>query len=85
MIELLQGDIERDGADAARLAKESAKHDEDITTGEVDYKAATKVRETENAACIATRKGYAEPIELDEDVQALYILALRGECHKAHI
>merc|ERR1719191_1055205 len=72
MIELLDADIEKYEADAARLAKEIAKHDEDISTWEGDFKAATKVREIENADYIATHKDYTESIDaLDEGIQTL--------------
>jgi len=72
MIEMLQADIEKYEADAARLAKEIAKHDEDISTWEGDFKAATKVREIENADYIATHKDYTESIDaLDEGIQTL--------------
>merc|ERR1719399_818911 len=72
MIEILQADIQKYEADAARLAKEIAKHDEDISTWEGDFKAATKVREIENADYIATHKDYTESIDaLDEGIQTL--------------
>merc|ERR1719161_1723872 len=72
MIEMLQADIEKYEADAARLAKEIAKHDEDISTWEGDFKAASKVREIENADYIATHKDYTESIEaLEEGVVTL--------------
>jgi len=72
MIEMLQADIEKYEADAARLAREIAKHDEDISTWEGDFKAATKVREIENADYIATHKDYTESIDaLDEGIQTL--------------
>lgn len=48
MIEILQADIQKYEADAAQLAKEIAKHDEDISTWEGDFKAASKVREIEH-------------------------------------
>ena len=41
-------------ADAGRLANEIAKYDEDISTREGDFRAATKVREIDNADYIAT-------------------------------
>jgi len=72
MIEMLQADIEKYEADAARLAREIAKHDEDISTWEGDFKAATKVREIENADYIATHKDYTESIDaLSEGIQTL--------------
>ena len=43
MIEMLQADTEKHEADAARLAKELAQHDEDISTWEGDFEAATEV------------------------------------------
>ena len=43
MIEMLQADIEKYEAVAARLAKELAQHDEDISTWESDFDVATVV------------------------------------------
>ena len=72
MIEILQADIQKYEADAARLAKEIAKHDEDISTWEGDFKAATKVREIEHTDYTATHKDYTESIDaLDEGIAAL--------------
>ena len=50
MIEILQAGIQKYEADAAQRAEEIAKHDEDISTWEGDFRAASKVREIE-AAC----------------------------------
>merc|ERR1719399_1569538 len=72
MIEILQADIQKYEADAARLAKEIAKHDEDISTWEGDFKAATKVREIEHTDYTATHKDYTESIDaLDEGIATL--------------
>merc|ERR1712224_408157 len=72
MIEMLQADIQKYEADAARLAKEIARHDEDISTWEGDFKAATKVREIENTDYLATHKDYTESIDaLDEGIATL--------------
>jgi len=72
MIEILQADIQKYEADAARLAKEIAKHDEDISTWEGDFKAASKVREIEHADYTATHKDYTESIDaLDEGIATL--------------
>merc|ERR1719456_1807326 len=62
MIEVLQADIEKYEATAAKLAGEIAKHDEDISTWEGDTKAATKVREIELTDYTATHKDYSESI-----------------------
>ena len=59
---MLQSDIEKYEADATRLAREIAKHHEDISTWEADFKDATKVHEIENADCIAIHKAYTVPI-----------------------
>merc|ERR1719434_30839 len=65
MIEILQADIQKYEADAAQLAKEIAKHDEDISTWEGDFKAASKVREIEH-------NDYTESIDaLDEGIATL--------------
>jgi len=72
MIEILQADIQKYEADAAQLAKEIAKHDEDISTWEGDFKAASKVREIEHTDYVATHKDYTESIDaLDEGVATL--------------
>merc|ERR1719261_525549 len=72
MIEILQADIQKYEADAARLAKEIAKHDKDISTWEGDFKAASKVREIENEDYLATHKDYTESIDaLDEGIATL--------------
>jgi len=72
MIEILQADIQKYEADAARLAKEIAKHDEDISTWEGDFKAASKVREIEHTDYVATHKDYTESIDaLDEGIATL--------------
>ena len=63
MIEIFQADLQKYEADAARLAKEIAKHDEDISTWEGDFKAATKVREIEHTDYTATHKDYSESID----------------------
>ena len=63
MIEILQADIQKYEADAAQLAKEIAKHDEDISTWEGDFKAASKVREIEHTDYVATHKDYTESID----------------------
>merc|ERR1719460_2429760 len=72
MIEILTADIQKYEADAARLAKEIAKHDEDISTWEGDFKAASKVREIEHTDYTATHKDYTESIDaLDEGIATL--------------
>jgi len=71
-IEMLKADIQKNEADAAALAKEIAQHDEDIAVWEGDQKAATKVREIENADYVATHKDYSESIDALE--RAIVIL-----------
>jgi len=72
MIEILEADIQKYEADAAQLAKEIAKHDEDISTWEGDFKAASKVREIEHTDYVATHKDYTESIDaLDEGIATL--------------
>merc|ERR1719238_88031 len=61
-IDILQADIAKYTADAARLTKEIAAHDEDISVWTGDQKAATKVREIEKADYDATHKDYSESI-----------------------
>merc|ERR1719473_1400124 len=60
MIEVLQADIQKYETDAAQMAKEIAKHDEDISVWEGDFKAASKVREIEHTDYVATHKDYPE-------------------------
>merc|ERR1719456_1807881 len=72
MIEVLQADIQKFEADAGQFAKEIAKHDEEISTWEGDFKAATKVREIENADYVATHADYGESITaLEEAVDTM--------------
>merc|ERR1719482_940777 len=61
-IDVLKADIAKYTADAARLTKEIAAHDEDISVWTGDSKAATKVREIEKADYDATHKDYSESI-----------------------
>merc|ERR1719482_2514818 len=62
-IEMLKADIQKYEADAEALGKEIAGHDEDISVWQGDQKAATKVREIENADYIATHKDYSESVD----------------------
>merc|ERR1712159_216546 len=72
MIEILSADIQKYEADAAKLAKEIAKHDEDISVWGGDSKASTKVRDIEHADYVATHKDYSESIDaLDEGIATL--------------
>merc|ERR1719284_2225705 len=61
-IDILKANIAKYTADAARLTKEIAAHDEDISVWTGDSKAATKVREIEKADYDATHKDYSESI-----------------------
>jgi len=61
-IEVLKADIAKYIADAARLTKEIAAHDEDISVWTGDSKAATKVREIEKADYDAMHKDYSESV-----------------------
>jgi len=61
-IDILKADISKYTADAARLTKEIAAHDEDISVWTGDSKAATKVREIEKADYDALHKDYSESI-----------------------
>merc|ERR1719158_2632934 len=62
-IDTLKADIEKYTATAAKLTKEIAEHDEDISVWEGDIKAATKVREIEKADYDATHTDYSESID----------------------
>merc|ERR1719482_1110959 len=63
MIESLKADIQKHAADAERLAKEIAGHEEDISAWNGDIKAATKVREIEKADYDTTHKDYSESVD----------------------
>merc|ERR1719389_1126037 len=63
MIEQLKASIAKNEADAATLAKEIAQLDEDISVYDGDKKAATEVREMENADYLATHKDYSESVD----------------------
>jgi len=63
MIEVLKADIAKYEADAAKLTREIAVHDEDITTWEGDFKAANKVREIEHEDYVTTHKDYTESLD----------------------
>merc|ERR1719428_1528668 len=72
MIDILQADIQKYEEDAALLAKEIAKHDEDIACWEGDAKASSKVREIEHSDYVATHKDYSESIDaLGEGIATL--------------
>jgi cell division septum initiation protein DivIVA len=62
-IEMLKADIEKHTVDAARLAKEIAEHEEDISAWTGDIKAATKVRSIEKHDYDATHKDYSESVD----------------------
>merc|ERR1719321_595380 len=62
-IEVLKADIQKAAADAARLTKEIAGHDEDISVWTGDIKAATAVRGIEKADYDATHKDYSESVD----------------------
>merc|ERR1719174_3505813 len=62
-IEVLKADIQKYTAKAAKLTKEIAELDEDISIWNGDIKAATKVRNIEKADYDATHKDYSESID----------------------
>merc|ERR1711907_790531 len=62
-IGVLKADIQSYAANAARLTKEIAGLDEDISIWNGDIKAATKVREIEKADYDATHKDYSESVD----------------------
>merc|ERR550537_512817 len=72
MMESLKVEIQKNAADAARLAKEIAGLEQDVAVWEGDMKAATKVREIEKADYDAMHKDYSESIDaLDRAIQVL--------------
>merc|ERR1719389_435424 len=62
-MEQLVAAIQKAEADAATLAKEIAQLAEDISVYEGDKKAATEVREMENADYLTTHKDYSESVD----------------------
>merc|ERR1711972_1169135 len=62
-IEMLKADIQKYTSDAARLTKEIAGHDEDISVWNGDIKAATKVRQLEKDDYDALHKDYSESVD----------------------
>merc|ERR1719188_2971188 len=62
-IGVLKADIQKFTANAARLTKEIAELDEDISIWEGDIKAATNVREIEKADYDAMNTDYSESID----------------------
>merc|ERR1719453_1024415 len=76
-IGVLKADIAKYTADAARLAKEIAAHDEDISVWKGDEKAATKVRAIEKADYDALHKDYSESISALERA----IAVLKKQAH----
>jgi prefoldin subunit 5 len=72
MIEILMADIQKYEEDAKELAKQIAKHDDDISTWEGDFKAASKVRQIEHSDYVATHKDYSSSIDaLGEGIATL--------------
>merc|ERR1719162_1473185 len=63
MIEVLKADIQQYAADADRLSKQIAKHEEDITVWNNDMKAATGVRGIEKADYDAAHTDLSESID----------------------
>merc|ERR1719327_538749 len=62
-IDVLKADIQAYTAKAAKLTKEIAELDEDISIWNGDIKAATKVREIEKADYDALHKDYSESVD----------------------
>jgi len=62
-LEVLSADIELHTTDAAKMQKEIAEHEEDITVWAGDQKAATKVREIEKADYDTMHADYSESID----------------------
>jgi hypothetical protein len=62
-IDMLKADIESAVAEAAKLGREIAAHDEDISAWSADIKAATKVRTIEKADYDAMHKDYSESVD----------------------
>jgi len=76
-ISVLTADIEKYTAHAAKLTKEIAAHDEDISVWNGDKAAATTVREMEETDYTATHKDYSESI----DALGRAIAVLKKQAH----
>merc|ERR1712151_949518 len=76
-IGVLKADIEKYTATAAKLTKEIAEHEEDISVWNGDVKAATKVREIEKADYDATHTDYSESVDALERA----IAVLKKQAH----
>merc|ERR1719316_1352712 len=76
-IEVLKADIQSYTAKAAKLTKEIAELDEDISIWKGDIKAATKVREIEKGDYDATHKDYSESVDALERA----IAVLKKQAH----
>jgi len=76
-IEVLKADIQAYTAKAAKLTKEIAELDEDISIWNGDIKAATKVREIEKADYDALHKDYSESVDALERA----IAVLKKQAH----
>merc|ERR1719396_30736 len=76
-IDVLKADIEKYTATAAKLSKEIAEHEEDISVWNGDVKAATKVREIEKADYDATHTDYSESVDALERA----IAVLKKQAH----
>merc|ERR1719471_229846 len=76
-IEVLKADIEKYTATAAKLSKEIAEHEEDISVWNGDIKAATKVREIEKADYDTTHTDYSESVDALERA----IAVLKKQAH----
>jgi hypothetical protein len=63
MMEQLAASIQKNQADASTASKEIAQLDEDISVWSGDKKAATEVREIENADYMKTHKDYSESVD----------------------
>jgi prefoldin subunit 5 len=70
-IEVLQADISKHMADSARLGKEIAEHDADISTWNGDNEAATNVRTIESTDFDNLHKDYSESIDALERAVAV--------------
>eukprot|EP00446_Apocalathium_sp_SHHI-4_P088100 CAMPEP_0177476058 /NCGR_PEP_ID=MMETSP0369-20130122/23371_1 /TAXON_ID=447022 ORGANISM="Scrippsiella hangoei-like, Strain SHHI-4" /NCGR_SAMPLE_ID=MMETSP0369 /ASSEMBLY_ACC=CAM_ASM_000364 /LENGTH=667 /DNA_ID=CAMNT_0018951237 /DNA_START=68 /DNA_END=2071 /DNA_ORIENTATION=+ len=75
-IDMLKADIEKYTATAARLTKEIAEHDEDISVWTGDQKAATTVREIEKADYDALHQDYSESVDALQ--RAVAVLKTQG-------
>ena len=81
----MKADIQKYAADAAKLTKEIAELDEDISIWNGDIKAATNVREIEKADYDATHKDYSESVDALQRAIAVLKKLVESVSQSSHV